>query len=265
MKKLYALILGSSSGFGKSIAKALAKDGVNIIGVHLDRATTMPDVERLIEDIKSLGVEAHFHNVNAADEERRHKIIESIKELFASSDEECSIKVLVHSLAFGTLRDFIDIESGNQINKKQIDMTIDVMANSLVYWTQDIVSNNLMTTGGKIYSMTSSGGARVIEFYGAVSAAKACLESHTRQLAMELGKKGIAVNAIRAGVTDTPALRKIPNAEKIIANALQRNPHGKLTDPQEIADFILDNYRRDSSWFTGNVFNLDGGESVVEL
>ena len=56
MKSNYALILGASSGFGKAISLALANDGVNIIGVHLDRATTMPQVEQLISDIKAKGV-----------------------------------------------------------------------------------------------------------------------------------------------------------------------------------------------------------------
>ena len=67
MKKFYALILGASSGFGKAISLTLAKDGVNIIGVHLDRASTMPEVKKLISDIESSGVEAHFFNTNAAD------------------------------------------------------------------------------------------------------------------------------------------------------------------------------------------------------
>ncbi len=82
---------------------------------------------------------------------------------------------------------------------------------------------------------------------------------------MELGSRGIAVNAIRAGVTDTPALRKIPNSNKIIENALQRNPAKILTQPQEIAKFIVDNYKNDSHWLTGNIIGIDGGESVVEL
>jgi len=163
MKKHYALILGASSGFGKSISLELAKDGVNIIGVHLDRATTMPDVNQLIEDIRSKGVEAHFFNVNAADASRRDTIISEIQRIFSSDKaEEC-------------------------INQKQIEMTLDVMANSLVYWTQAVIFNKLMVSGGKIYAMTSSGGSKQIEFYGAVSAAKACLESYVRQLAMELG------------------------------------------------------------------------------
>ncbi|MBK8550642.1 MAG: SDR family oxidoreductase [Ignavibacteria bacterium] len=264
MKKYYALILGSSSGFGKAIALALAKDGVNILGVHLDRATTMPDVEQLISDIRSFGAEAHFFNANAADDKNRADIIQKIEKIL-SDNKDSTIRILVHSLAFGTLKPFISENTAEEINQKQIEMTLNVMANSLIYWTQDIINKKLMVRGGKIYGMTSSGGQRQIEFYGAVSAAKACLESYIRQLAMELGSMGISANSIRAGVTDTPALSKIPKSENIIANAIQRNPVHRLTKPEEVAAFIVDNYKQDSHWMTGNIVNLDGGESVVEL
>lgn len=264
MKKNYALILGSSSGFGKAISLGLAKDGVNIIGVHLDRATTKPDVDQLFSDIKALGVEVKFFNVNAADPDKRGEIIKEIENTF-SSENNSTLRIFVHSLAFGTLKPFIGENPGDEINQKQIQMTLDVMANSLVYWTQEIINKKLMERGGKIYAMTSSGASRQIEFYGAVSAAKACLESYVRQLAMELGSRGISVNSIRAGVTDTPALSKIPKSNRIIENALQRNPEHRLTKPDEIASFIVDNYKQDSHWLTGNVISLDGGESVVEL
>lgn len=264
MKKFYALILGSSSGFGKAIAEALAKDGVNIIGVHLDRASTKPDVDKLVEDLKATGVDVHFFNANAADAVKRGEIIKEIQNIF-SKEKDATIRILVHSLAFGTLKPFIADDPADEVNQKQIEMTLDVMANSLVYWTQDVVNNKLMERGGKIYGMTSSGGSRQIEFYGAVSAAKACLESYIRQLAMELGAKGISANSIRAGVTATPALSKIPKSQNIIDNAIQRNPEHRLTTPEEIGFFIVDNYKQDSHWMTGNVINLDGGESVVEL
>ena len=264
MKKNYALILGSSSGFGKAISLSLARDGVNIIGVHLDRATTKPDVDQLISEIQATGVEAKFFNVNAADPDRRVEIIKEIQNVF-EKDNNSTMRIFVHSLAFGTLKPFIGENPGDEINQKQIQMTLDVMANSLVYWTQEIIHKKLMERGGKIYAMTSSGASRQIQFYGAVSAAKACLESYVRQLAMELGSRGIAVNSIRAGVTDTPALSKIPKSENIIQNALQRNPEHRLTKPEEIAAFIVDNYKQDSHWLTGNVISLDGGESVVEL
>lgn len=262
MDSLFALILGASSGFGKAISLALAKDGVNILGVHLDRATTMPDVEKEILDIKNLGVEAHFFNVNAADPNKRKDVLNSIEEIFRTK-ENPTIKVLVHSLAFGTLRKYFEENPENQINQKQIEMTIDVMANSLVYWTQEVITRKMMKSGGKIYALTSAGGSRVIEFYGAVSAAKACLESHIRQIAMELGPKGISANAIMAGVTETPALKKIPNNREIIESALSRTGQGRLTRTDDIANFIIDNYKRESHWMTGGIIHVDGGESVT--
>jgi NAD(P)-dependent dehydrogenase (short-subunit alcohol dehydrogenase family) len=96
-----------------------------------------------------------------------------------------------------------------------------------------------------------------------VSAAKAALESHTRQLAMELAPRGIAINAIRAGVTDTPALRKIPGHEVIAETALKRNPSGRLTTPKDVAHAIAALCRPGTEWITGNVIGVDGGEDVI--
>ncbi|CAN5584324.1 SDR family oxidoreductase [soil metagenome] len=264
MSNQYALILGASSGFGKSAAIALAKDGLNIIGVHLDRATTMPEVEQLKEDIIKCGVKAVFYNVNAADAVKRNMVLDSIVEKF-NAEPESTIKILLHSLAFGSLKEFITENETDELNQKQLEMTLDVMGSSLVYWTQGMMRRKLMTAGGKIYCMTSSGGKKQIKYYGAVSAAKALLESFTRQLAMELGRQDIAVNALCAGVTDTPALKKIPNADKIIANAKQRNPKHELTLPEYVAEYIVNSYKLNSHWVTGNVINIDGGETVVEL
>ena len=124
--------------------------------------------------------------------------------------EAGTLRVLLHSLAFGTLKLYVADPMKEAVNQSQMDMTLDVMAHSLVYWTQEVVGRGLMTRGGRIYAMTSSGGTRVLPFYGPVSAAKAALESHIRQLAAELGPQGITANAIRAGVTDTPAAAEDP-------------------------------------------------------
>ncbi len=97
-------------------------------------------------------------------------------------------------------------------------MTQDVMANSLVYWVQDLWRGGFLGQGSKIYAMTSEGSTRVVPSYGVVSSAKAALESHIRQLAMELARRGTGAtaNSIRAGVTVTPALLKIPESQTMI-------------------------------------------------
>ena len=124
------------------------------------------------------------------------------------------------------------------LDSKNIEMTINVMGSSLVYWTQNLYQANLLKKGAQIFSMTSSGGHRQWPSYGAVSMAKSTLESASRQLAIELASEEIAVNAIQAGVTDTPALRKIPGNEKMLDYANNHNPSGRLTMPEDIAEYV---------------------------
>ena len=257
----WGLILGSSSGFGGAAALELARRGMNIFGVHFDRAATMPIVNKLLADIKATGVQVTFYNVNASDEKKRNEILDSIQQQFAGSEQ--TIRVLMHTLAFGTLKPYIGTAPDNMITQANMEMTVDVMAHSLVYWTQGVVLRNLMKPGGRIYTMTSSGGHIVLPNYGAVSAAKAAAESHIRQLAMELGPRGITANSIMAGVTDTPALRKIPGALKMLEIAKKKNPALKTTTPEDVAHAIAMLSGDDAYFISGNVIGVDGGEDVV--
>src|SRR5438093_12137228 len=259
----WALVLGASSGFGEAVSLALARAGMNIFGVHLDRKATLPNVERITSEIKALGREARFFNVNAADDEKRADVTGEMQKVLEARGEMGRVRVMLHSLAFGTLKLFIADPMKDAVTQPQMDMTLDVMAHSLVYWTQELVGRGLMTRGGRVFAMTSSGGARVLPNYGPVSAAKAALESNIRQLAAELGPRGITANSIRAGVTNTPALQKIPGNEQIMAEARRRNPSGRLTIPEDVAKAIVVLSHPDTYWITGNVIGVDGGEEIV--
>jgi len=259
----WALVLGASSGFGAATAIELAKCGMNVFGVHLDTRNTLPNAQKIVSDIRALGRDAVFFNTNAADSAKRAEVLDKVQAQIDSGNGKGKVAVLLHSLAFGTLKPFIADTPTDAITQKQLDMTLDVMANSLVYWTQDLAGRNLLGNGSKIFAMTSAGSTRVWNSYGAVSAAKAALEAHVRQLAFELAAKGIAVNAIRAGVTDTPALRKIPGNDKLLKDASTRNPGGRLTTPQDVARAVAALCTDPSAWITGNVIGVDGGEDIV--
>ncbi len=258
----WALILGASSGFGEANALALSRLGVNVFGVHLDRRAGLANVERIREEIKGNGAESLYFNVNAAGHEERERVLGEMEGRLGEGAGG-AVRILLHSLAFGTLKPFIAEEEKDAIAPRQLEMTLDVMANSLVYWTQALVRRGLMGAGGRIYAMTSAGGHRIWKTYGAVSAAKAALESHVRQLAVELAPKGITANSIQAGVTDTPALRKIPGSEEMIAHTMSLNPHGELTTPRKVADAIAALAVSGTRWMTGDVIRVDGGEDIA--
>jgi len=230
----------------------------------LDRKATLPNVDRIAGDIRAAGREAVFYNANAADAEKRQEILNDIQTRLAQQGRGAAVRVLLHSLAFGTLKPFIAKSPADAITKAHMDMTLDVMANSLVYWVQDLVARELMGRGGRIFAMTSAGGARVWKTYGAVSAAKAALESNVRQLTLELAPFGITANAIMAGVTDTPALRKIPGSDEMIQMAQRKNPAGRLTTPKDVAEAIGLLSQPQAQWITGNVLYVDGGEFIVD-
>lgn len=258
----WALILGASSGMGAAIARELARQGYHIAGIHLDRRATMPDVEAVIADIRACDVEAHFVNINAADEEKRAVALAELTGVLRTRRELGGLRILVHSLAFGALKPYVGRDA-DLATPAQFAMTFEVMAHSLVYWTQGIIKNGLMGEGGRIFALTSAGGHRVWTEYGAVSAAKAALEAHIRQLAVELAPMGITANAIQAGVTDTPALRKVPAHEVMIAKSLANNPHGRLTTPEDIAAVIAVLALPGTAWITGDVIRADGGEDLM--
>ena len=267
-RERWALVLGASSGMGEATSVALARAGYRIAGIHLDFRAGLTHVEDVRKRIADAGSEAPFTNMNAADDEKRAAALAAFRARFDERRAEGAhpyVRVVMHSLAFGTLLPFLAEDPKVAISRKQMEMTLDVMANSLVYWVQDLLRGGFLEVGSKVYAMTSEGSTRMVPTYGAVSAAKAALESHCRQLAMELARKGtgVTVNAIRAGVTVTPALMKIPEHDAIIEASTRRNPSGRMTTPQDVADAIVALSERGLDFMTGNVIGIDGGEYIT--
>jgi NAD(P)-dependent dehydrogenase (short-subunit alcohol dehydrogenase family) len=258
----WALVLGASSGFGAATSRALAEAGMNVFGVHLDPRSRLARAEQVIADIEATGRQAVFFNTNAAAERRRTRVLDQIEETLAE-DPADAIHFMLHSLAFGSLLPFVADDPDDEVSESQMEMTLRVMAHTLVYWVQDLVRRDLLVSGSRVYALSSGGAERMAPHYGAVSAAKAALESHMRQLTLELGPRSVAVNCLRPGVTDTPALRAIPGHEDYIKEALRRNPHGRLTTPEDVAKTLVVLADPQINWISGAVIPVDGGESIV--
>ena len=267
-RERWALILGASSGMGEATAIALAKAGYKIAGIHLDFRAALAHVEEVQAAIVAAGSEAIYTNMNAADDEKRAAALATLKERFDRSRAEGRhpyVRVVMHSLAFGSLVPFLTEDPKAGADRKKMEMTQDVMANSLVYWVQDLWRGGFLERGSKIYALTSEGSTRVVPSYGLVSSAKAALESHIRQLAMELARHGTGAtaNCIRAGVTVTPALLKIPESQTMIDITMKRNPMGRMTTTQDVANAILALSGEGTEFINGDIISVDGGEFIT--
>jgi enoyl-[acyl-carrier protein] reductase III len=252
----WALVLGVSSGLGAASARQLSLDGFDIAGVHRDRSSALDGVTEVKRCVERNGRRVLLFNCNACDAEQRAQVISAL----AAELEQNSIHVLLHSLSFGVLRPFL---GPGAANSDDLAATVRCMGNDVVFWVQDLLGRGMLHSPGRVLALTSEGSQRVLQAYGPVSAAKAALEANMRQLAVELAPSLITANCIRAGVTDTPALRRIPSHERILLGAQARNPHGRLTQPEDVAQAVSLLCDARAQWISGSIINCDGAETMT--
>ena len=151
------------------------------------------------------------------------------------------------------------------IEEEDLARTIHSMGTSLLGWTQSLRERGLFASDARVFGLTSEGNAVAWKGYAAVAAAKAALESVSRSIAVEMAHFGIRSNIIQAGITDTPALRMIPGSGHLKARARSRNPFGRLTTPQDVANVIHLLSLPEAAWINGVIIRVDGGEAVSGL
>ena len=249
----WALILGGSSGLGLATARKLASEGFNICIVHRDRRSNIPDFENEVESMRRKNILVKTYNLDILKPENKDEVLKDLAEK--------SVKVLVHSIAKGSLKQLNSID-GNSLQKSDFDITMHAMAFSWYEWTKALIDNNKFMNDARNIAFTSEGNFKVWPGYGAVSAAKSSLESLMRQMAIELAPVNIKTNCIQAGTTKTASFEMIPNSEDLEKAALERNPYKRLTKPEEVANVVYLLSRPEASWINGTIIKVDGGESL---
>lgn len=148
------------------------------------------------------------------------------------------------------------------LKEEDFSRTVHAMGSNIVEWVQALHCRGLFAEDARVLSLTSEGNRAAWRGYAAVSAAKAVLESVSRAMAMEFAPLGLRSNVIQAGVTDTAALRIIPGSDHIKANARMRNPFGRLTRPEDVADVVFLLCLDEAAWVNGALICVDGGERL---
>jgi len=284
-KKYWALILGGSSGMGMATAKKIASKGMNICIVHRDIRSRMSEAEKSFEEIRSMGVELLTFNVDASSEQNAVEILTALQETM----KESKVKLLLHAVSKGNLKSILPKKpkpnlptaNKNEIEKKfdeinslieehqadvgeltetDINITHQAMCTSIIHWCKHLVANDQFAEGARVVALTSEGNKRIWHSYVAIAIAKSSIETLIKYLAKELAPYGVTANIIQAGITDTPSLRMIPGNEMIRASTINRNPFGRLTKAEDIANFIYLLCLDEAAWVNGAIIPVDGGE-----
>ncbi|MEM7084972.1 MAG: SDR family oxidoreductase [Bacteroidota bacterium] len=249
----WILILGGSSGLGLASAKKMAAHGANVCIVHRDRKVDLELFTSEVEEIRSHGGKVLTFNQDALKPETITEVISEIP--------KNSIKVLLHSIAKGSLKPLIGTIK-DQLTKEDLAITVNAMALSWLDWTQALVKENKFTANARNIAFTSEGNSKALMHYGAVSVAKASLEALMRQMAVEMASMGLTTNCIQAGVTQTKSFGMIPGSERLAAIAQKRNPFKRLTTPEDVANAVYLLAKNEAQWINGTVLKVDGGESL---
>jgi len=148
------------------------------------------------------------------------------------------------------------------LDEEDFSRTIHAMGTSLLGWVQELFTRGLFARDARVFGLTSEGNQLAWKGYAAVGAAKVALESLSRSIAVEFAPHGIRCNVIQAGITFTPAQDAIPGSAHMRAQALSRNPFGRLTTPRDVANVIALLASDDAAWINGEVIRVDGGEHI---
>lgn len=255
-KNQWALILGGSAGLGLATAKKLASQNFNLIIIHRDRRLDMENIQDEFDKIRQSGVSLFAFNKDATNAQIREQLIADIKERLPKNSK---ISVLIHSIAKGSLK---SMNHDKRLTQQDFQTTLQAMALSLYDWTLALHEDQLFHHDTRIISFTSEGSSKAWKNYGAVSMAKASLEALTRNIAVEFAPHGIRANCIQAGVTETRSFKMIPGNEKISAFSRKKNPFGRLTTPEDVANAVYLLTMPEAKWINGTVIKVDGGESI---
>ncbi|MET3877597.1 SDR family oxidoreductase [Chitinophaga sp. OAE865] len=248
----WALILGGSSGLGLASARKLAAHGMNLCIVHRNTRVELDDIERQFSAIRGMGVQLITFNTDVLNAEKRAEVLQQLQTAIGESRIRC----LLHSIARGNLKALPHLDADD------FNTTIGNMGVSLYEWAADILHRQLFASDARILSFTSDGSYKAMEHYAAVSAAKAALESITRSIALEFAPHGIRANCIRAGVTDTASLRKIPGSSTLLEYSREKNPFRQLTTPEDVANVVYLLCRDEAAWINGAIIPVDGGTHI---
>ncbi|MBW4629272.1 MAG: SDR family oxidoreductase [Brasilonema octagenarum HA4186-MV1] len=234
-----AIITGSSRGIGRAIAERLGRDGANVVITYAGNRDKAEEVVRAIEAGGSQAIAIQLDVRN----------LEEVRALFEKTTQHFGkVDILVNNAAGKNI-----FKPTSQMSEDEYNSMFDITRG--VYFTLQQAAHHL-ADGGRIVSISTSGTAMAIPAGGAYAGCKAAIEHFSAALAKEVGTRGITVNTVSPGVTDTDGL--VLDQEQV-NQLIAQTPLGRLGHPDDVASAVAMLVSDDAHWVTGQSLRANGG------
>ena len=241
LKDKVAIVTGASRGIGKAIAEVFVREGAKVV-ICGRKQETLDEVAAEIGN----GVKPVACHVGRPDQ---------IEKLVATTMKEFgSIDILVNNAATNIAQEFC-----LEVDEVKFDKMVEINLKSAFRLIRQVAPGMCERGSGSIINIASISGLRP-QYYGLLySMTKAALIMMTQSYALELGAKGVRVNAIAPGLIQTVLSEYYWKDEKRTAQVIAKHPIQHLGQPNEVAEVALLLAGEGSSYLTGQTIVVDGG------
>jgi NAD(P)-dependent dehydrogenase (short-subunit alcohol dehydrogenase family) len=243
-----AIVTGAASGIGRATALALADAGAAVLAADLDGE----GAGKVVETIRSAGGRAEAQAADVAHEDSAVEMVAAAVRHFGGLD-------ILHNNAAASGGDVVGRDGEIvDLDVEIWDRTMQVNLRGPMLGCKHAIPRMIERGGGSIIQTSSASGLRGDLVRAAYGASKAGLDSLTRYVATQYGKRGIRCNAIAPGVIATPSLEENVPREQIEAY-LRSTSTPRLGRPEDIAAAVVFLASDSAAYITGQVFSVDGG------
>jgi len=237
-----AIVTGAATGLGAAIAVELAARGASVVVNHLPEqaAEAAEVVDRANEagDGKAVAAAADI-----GDTEQLGSLFETATARFGGVD------ILVNNAVLPVLKPMAEV------TEEEFDRSFRVNARA-PFFAMQLAARHLRD-GGRVVNISSHTTGLFFPRYGLYDGAKGALEQFSRVFSKEIGERGITVNVVSPGPTDTPEFRTRP--PEFIASLEKMTAMGRIGRPQEIVKVVAFLASPEASWVTGQNIRVNGG------
>ena len=246
LKGSAAIVTGASGGIGSACARRLARDGASVVLHYRARRAA---AENLAAEIKGAGGTVLPVQADLSDPAAPAALVAAGVEAFGRLD------LLVNNAAVAEGAPLEAIDAAHL--RRHFDTNV-----AAVLFASQAAARAFGAEGGAIVNISSINAERPPPGGAVYSATKAAVEAATKGLAVELGPRGIRVNAVAPGATDTGMLRSVlrPGMEQEIREKTLLGH--RLGRPEDIAAVVAFLAGPDAAWITGQVLNASGGLQI---